>query len=112
MPLYKSAKDQADGGEQPEELGIVFNIRCIHLNIEFVRKEYMGSVNTSTYCMPSKTIYVQDAEYFRLSKEPNPSKLIQALLKRYYCEVDKKVEEQKPPSTESLKTENGNTKEA
>jgi hypothetical protein len=61
--------------------------------------------------MPSVTIYVQNAEYFRLSKEPNPSKLIQELLKRYYGELDKKVEEQKPPETESLKTESSNTTE-
>ena len=109
--MYEGSKDQADGDEQAKKLGIVFNIRCIHLNIEFVRKEYMRSVSTSEYCMPSTTIYVQNAEYFKLSKEPNPSKLIQELLKRYYRELDKKIEEQKPPESESLKTENSNTKE-
>jgi len=44
----------------------------------------------------------------KLIKEVNPSKLIQDLLKRYYGELDKKVDEQKP---ESLKTENPNTNE-
>jgi len=111
LPLYEGSKDQADHDEQAKKWGIVFNIRCIHLNIEFVGKEYMGSVTTSEYCMPSVTIYVQNSEYFRLSKEPNPSKLIQELLKRYYGELDKKVEEQKPPESEGLKTENSNTKE-
>ena len=44
----------------------------------------------------------------KLIKEVNPSKLIQDLLKRYYGELDKKVDEQK---TEILKTESINTNE-
>jgi hypothetical protein len=58
--------------------------------------------------MPSVTFYIQTQEYLKLAKESNPSKLIQDLLKRYYGELDKKVEEQKP---ESLKTESSNTNE-
>ena len=58
--------------------------------------------------MPSVTFYIQNQEYLKLIKEVNPSKLIQDLLKRYYGELDKKVDEQKP---ESLKTESINTNE-
>ena len=61
--------------------------------------------------MPSTTIYLQNTEYFRLSKEPNPSQFIQELLKRYYNELDMKIEDQKLPEGESLKTENDNIKE-
>lgn len=31
LPLYEGSKDQADHDEQAKKLGIVFNIRCIHL---------------------------------------------------------------------------------
>ena len=55
--------------------------------------------------MPSKTIYIHDSEYLKLCKEPNPSKLIQELLKRYYGELDKKVDEQKPPAQAGKETE-------
>ena len=51
--------------------------------------------------MPSVTIYIKDAEYVKLIKEPSLSKLIQKLLQEHYREPEKAADLPKEPKTES-----------
>ena len=51
--------------------------------------------------MPSVTLYIKDAEYIKLIKEPNPSKLIQQLLQEHYREPEKRDDSAKEPKVEN-----------